>query len=151
MASRSQWTWVWVSSRMDMEAWHASVNGVAKSRIQLGSWTEQYRRGDARDAVLISGSERFLEAGNGNPLQYSCLENSIGREAWWLQSIGLQRVRDDWATKHTQPHFKCYQQNICQVSTWMEVDNLLSLRQGQNIGIWLSQELQSHHRKKPKS
>ena len=25
----------------------------------------------------------FIEEGNGNPLQYSCLENSIDRGAWW--------------------------------------------------------------------
>ena len=35
--------------------------------------------GDARDATLISGSGRSPEEGNGNPLQYSCLENSIDR------------------------------------------------------------------------
>ena len=34
--------------------------------------------------------------GNGNPLQYSCLENPMDRGAW--QSIGLQRVRHNWAT-----------------------------------------------------
>ena len=33
------------------------------------------------------------DEGNGNPLQYSYLENSMDREAWWLQSMGLQRVR----------------------------------------------------------
>ena len=37
--------------------------------------------------------------GNGNPLQYSCLENPINRgEPGGLQSMGLQRVRHDWAT-----------------------------------------------------
>ena len=30
--------------------------------------------------------------GNGNPLQYSCLENPVDRRAWRLQSMGLQRV-----------------------------------------------------------
>ena len=34
--------------------------------------------GDARDSVLISGSGRAPGAGTGNPLQYSCLENSVG-------------------------------------------------------------------------
>ena len=32
--------------------------------------------------------------GNGHPLQYSCLENSMDRGAW-LQSMGSQRVRHD--------------------------------------------------------
>ena len=33
--------------------------------------------------------------GNGNPLQYSCLENSMDRETEGLQSMGLQRVGQD--------------------------------------------------------
>ena len=39
--------------------------------------------GDARDAGLIPESGRSPEGGNGNPLQYSCLENPMGRGAWW--------------------------------------------------------------------
>ena len=39
--------------------------------------------GDARDVGLIPGSERSPGEGNGNPLQYSCLENSMDRGAWW--------------------------------------------------------------------
>ena len=39
--------------------------------------------GDLRDGGLIPGSERFLAEGNGNPLQYSCLENVLDRGAWW--------------------------------------------------------------------
>ena len=35
--------------------------------------------GDSRDIDSIPGLGRFLGEGNGNVLQYSCLENSIGR------------------------------------------------------------------------
>ena len=35
---------------------------------------------------------------NDYPLQYSCLENSMDRVAWPVQSMGLQRVEYDWAT-----------------------------------------------------
>ena len=38
--------------------------------------------GDARDMGLIPRSGRFSGVGNGNPLQYSCLENSMDRGAW---------------------------------------------------------------------
>ena len=38
--------------------------------------------GDIRDMGLIPGSGRFPAGGNGNPLQYSCLENPMDREAW---------------------------------------------------------------------
>ena len=37
----------------------------------------------AGDAGLIPGLGRSLAEGNGNPLQYSCLGNSMGRGAWW--------------------------------------------------------------------
>ena len=39
-----------------------------------------------------------LREGNGNPLQYSRLENPMDGGAWWLQSVGLRRVRHDWVT-----------------------------------------------------
>ena len=38
--------------------------------------------GDVRDQGLIPGSGRFPGEGNGNPLQYSCLENPMDRGAW---------------------------------------------------------------------
>ena len=38
--------------------------------------------GGTRDTVSIPGSGRSPEAGNDNPLQYPCLENSMDREAW---------------------------------------------------------------------
>ena len=39
--------------------------------------------GDVRDVDLIPGSGRSPGEGNGNPLQYSCLENPMERGAWW--------------------------------------------------------------------
>ena len=39
--------------------------------------------GDIRDAGSIPGSGRSTGEGNGNPLQYSCLENPMDRGAWW--------------------------------------------------------------------
>ena len=38
--------------------------------------------GDTRDAGLIPGLGRCPGGGKGNPLQYSCLENSMDRGAW---------------------------------------------------------------------
>ena len=39
--------------------------------------------GDLKDLGLIPGSGGFPGGGNGNPLQYFCLENSMDRRAWW--------------------------------------------------------------------
>ena len=41
------------------------------------------QRGDVRDAGSIPGLGRSPGEGNGNPLQYSCLKNPMGRGAWW--------------------------------------------------------------------
>ena len=50
---------------------------------------------NAGDAGLIPGSGRCPGEENGNPLQYSCLENSMDRGSCRLQSMGSQRVRQD--------------------------------------------------------
>ena len=52
----------------------------------------------AGDLGLIPGLGRSRGEGNGYPLQYSCLANSTDRGAGGLQSMGLQRVRYNWAT-----------------------------------------------------
>ena len=40
--------------------------------------------GDIRDEGLIPESGIFPKGGHGNPLQYSCLENPMDREALWV-------------------------------------------------------------------
>ena len=46
---------------------------------------------NAGDMGSIPGLRRLPGEGNGNPLQYSCLVNSMDRGAWWaIQSMGLQ-------------------------------------------------------------
>ena len=41
----------------------------------------------------IPGSGRSPREGNGNPLQYSCLENSMDRGAWWATAHGVTKSR----------------------------------------------------------
>ena len=45
--------------------------------------------GDRRDAGSTIGLGRSPGVGNGNPLQYSCLENSMDRGAWWATVHGV--------------------------------------------------------------
>ena len=47
--------------------------------------------GDARDAGVSPGMGRSPGAGNGNPLQYSRLENSMGRGSWWAAVQGITK------------------------------------------------------------
>ena len=59
--------------------------------------------GDTGDSSWIPRLGRSPGGGNGNPLQYSYLENPRpGR----LQSMGLQRVGHDWETEHTPHNFR---------------------------------------------
>ena len=60
---------------------------------------------NAQNTGLISGSGRSPGEGNGNQLQYSCLENPMDRGACRLQYMGSQRVGHDSAAEqgHVQP------------------------------------------------
>ena len=50
--------------------------------------------GNIRDSGSIPGSGRSPEEGNGNPLQYSCLENSMDRGVWWAPVHGGHKELD---------------------------------------------------------
>ena len=55
-----------------------------------------WNAGDTGNMNLTPWSGRSPGGGHGIPLQYSCLENPMDRGAWWVQSIGSQRVRHNW-------------------------------------------------------
>ena len=54
---------------------------------------------NAGDPGLILGSGRSPGEGNGNPFQYSCLENHMDRGAWRATVYGVGRVGLDLVTK----------------------------------------------------
>ena len=111
MASLMWWTWVWVSSG---SWWWTGKPGVLQS---MGSqkvehnwatelnWTEHVNlckflcfpggsdskesACNAGDVSSIPGSGRSSGEENGYPLQYSCLENSMDRGAWWVIVHGV--------------------------------------------------------------
>ena len=43
------------------------------------------------DVGLIPGLERASGGGNGNPLEYSCLGNSMDRGIWWATVNGVEK------------------------------------------------------------
>ena len=59
------------------------------SEVTVSAW-------NAGNPGSIPGLGRSPGEGNGNPLQYSCLENPMEGGTWW--AMGLQRVGHDWAT-----------------------------------------------------
>ena len=49
---------------------------------------------DLRDASLIPGLGRSPAGGNGNPIQYSCLENLMDRGSWQatVHEVSMSRI-----------------------------------------------------------
>ena len=105
----------------DRGPWQATVHGVARvrhdlaakppphSNIGLPRWlsgkeaTCQFRRHQKQGSIYDSG--RSSRVGNSNPLQYSCLKNSMHRGVWWATVHGIvkgQTWLNDWA--HTPQH-----------------------------------------------
>ena len=89
------------SAAKDREV-HASFLNLVLSRYMLRSRASQVtlvvknlpaHAGDVRDTALIPGSGRSPGGGNGNPLQYSCLENPMDRGAWWATVHGVAKSR----------------------------------------------------------
>ena len=108
---------------MDRGAWLAAVHGVAKSQTRLSDFTfTLWRRkwqptpmflpGESRGQESLVGchlwghtepdmteqlhfdfSVSYIGEENGNPLQYSCLENPRDGGAWWAAVYGVAQGR----------------------------------------------------------
>ena len=70
----------------------------------------------------IPRSERAPGEGNGNPLQYSCLENPMDREAWWATVHGGLRVGCNLVTE--QQHKEIYFKKMARVIVCVRVHAL---------------------------
>ena len=90
---------------MNGGAWWATVHGVTKSRTRLSDFTFTFigfpdslvvknppaNAEAVRDESSILRSGRLPGEGNGNPLQYSCLENLMDRGAWRATVHGVSK------------------------------------------------------------
>ena len=59
------------------------------SQVALVVKNPPAKAGDVKDTGLISGLGRSPREGNGNPLQYSCLENPLDRGVRWATIHGI--------------------------------------------------------------
>ena len=72
---------------------------------------------NTRDVGLIPGSGKSPREGNGNPLQYSCLENPLDRAAWWAIVYGVTEELD--MTKQLNNNLKNYVQRVLPEMMWI--------------------------------
>ena len=74
-----------------MESCQKNLISTAKGLDFPGSSDSKASAYNARDLGSIPGSGRSFGEGNGNPLQYSCLENSMDGEAWRATVHGVAK------------------------------------------------------------
>ena len=97
--------------------WHACYG-----YLFLGGSVVKNPSANTGDAGSIPGWGRSPGGGNGNPLQYSCLENPMDRGAWWATVHGVAKSwaqLSDWARACTHTH-------TCHFSHWLHYHPLLS-------------------------
>ena len=93
----------------------------------------------AGDLSLIPGMGRSSGEGNGNPLQYSCLENSMDGGAWWATSSWDRRVGHGWAANTFTSHMcvcVCVTTNILGQKYWLLIPSS-SRRNQDSLERWL--------------
>ena len=68
-------------------------DGISNRPIHVGLEVKNppANEGDVRNVGSISGLGRSPGQGNGNPFQYSCLENPMDRGAWWATVHGVTK------------------------------------------------------------
>ena len=84
--------------------WFEQSKKARASQVALVVKNMPANAGDIRETGSISGSGRSSGGGNGNPLQYFCLENPMDREAWQATVYGVTKrwTRLKWLSMHVQ-------------------------------------------------
>ena len=83
---------------------NSSLNGLPSGSSQ---WVKNppANAGDAKEVSSIPGWVRSPEGGgHGNPFQYSCLENSMDRRAWWATVHRVAKLDTAKVTEHAGMH-----------------------------------------------
>ena len=68
--------------------------------------------GGTRDVGSVPGLGRSPGEGHGNPLQYSCLENSMDRGAWWVTVHRTEKSQTQMKRFNMCNICKFYQENV---------------------------------------
>ena len=99
-------------------AWRIPGTGEPGGLSSMGShrvrpnWSDLAAAAAARDVGLIPESERSPGEGNGNPLQYFCLENPINKGDWWVTVYEVAKSRT-WLSDFTFTfHFNALEEGM---------------------------------------
>jgi len=87
--------------------------------------------GDTEDLGLIPGSVRSPGVGNGNPLQLSCLENSIDRGAWQPTVHGFPKSWTQLSIT-TITHFGIHTNQYSLIRLYINKSNIFALLKNEN-------------------
>ena len=104
-------TWLMLSVPLYLQStgrtWNTSLEvshgTLGASQVALVVKNPPANSRDARDMGSIPGLGRCPGGGNGNPLLYACLENSMDRGAWWATVHGAPKTQTRLST-HTHTH-----------------------------------------------
>ena len=95
--------------------------------------------GDIRDAGSIYGWGRSSGGGDGNPLQYSCLENAMDRGAWWATVHRVAKSQMWLRREHTSARSlvfcicqQLFKNRIKESSGWGSFDSFPTIRSPDN-------------------
>ena len=77
-----------------LEVWLAIYMGFPGGSLVKNSPAKE----KTQETGLTPGSERSPGGGSGNPLQHSCLDNFMNREAWWVTVHGVTESQTESQT-----------------------------------------------------
>ena len=77
-----------------------------RSPVGCSPWG--HSESDRTEQLHLHFSPSCIGEGNGNPLQYSCLENPRDGGAWWAAVYGVAQSRTDWSDLASEGGIYCY-------------------------------------------
>ena len=120
------------------------------SQVALVAKNLPFHTGDIRYPSSIPGSGRSPGEGNGNPHQYSCLENPMDRGAWWatVPRVTQSQTRLKWFSTHAHAVVRKRIRSWSQVQQWkpwipapsqpnVEMKLLVETTQALSTQLWL--------------
>ena len=118
------WLPDFVSTRMERSHIHCSSQHLASSQGFPGGSVGKESACNVGDLGSIPGLGRSPGEGNGNPLQYSCLENPMDGGAWWATVHRSQKVGHDWETSFSLSAFFIVQLSHPSMTTGKQLINM---------------------------